>query len=88
MVYLQLCYEDYNWWWRSFLLAASAGLHLFLYSVYYLLSVLAIRQASSVMLYLGYMLLTSMLFGLLTGTMGFYAAYWFVRKIYSSIKID
>lgn len=88
MVYLQLCFEDYNWWWRSFLLVASSGLHLFLYSIYYLISVLAIRQVTSVLLYVGYMLLISLLFSLLTGTVGFYAAYWFVRRIYSSIKID
>lgn len=88
MVYLQLCYEDYNWWWRSFLLASSAGFHLFMYSIYYLKKVLTIRQTSSIILYLGYMGSLSMIFGLLTGTFGFFAAWWFVRKIYSSIKID
>jgi transmembrane 9 superfamily protein 2/4 len=88
MVYLQLCYEDYHWWWRSFLLSASAGFHLYLYSLYYLIKVLTIRQPTSIVLYLGYMGTISSLFGLVTGTFGFFAAWWFVRKIYSSIKID
>lgn len=88
MVYLQLVYEDYEWWWRSFFMTASAGLHLFLYSVYYLVAVLSIRQTSSVVLYLGYMFSISLVFGLVTGTVGFFSAWFFVRKIYSSIRID
>lgn len=88
MVYFQLCYDDYHWWWRSFLLTASSGVYLFSYSVYYLITVLTIRQPSSLVLYLGYMYLISMLFGLFCGTIGFYAAFKFVRKIYASIKID
>eukprot|EP00331_Platyophrya_macrostoma_P029188 CAMPEP_0176436774 /NCGR_PEP_ID=MMETSP0127-20121128/18185_1 /TAXON_ID=938130 /ORGANISM="Platyophrya macrostoma, Strain WH" /LENGTH=600 /DNA_ID=CAMNT_0017820191 /DNA_START=1 /DNA_END=1803 /DNA_ORIENTATION=- len=88
MIYLQLCYEDWQWWWRSFLLAFSAGGHLFLYSVYYLIKVLTIRQASSITLYLGYMFSLSLVFGIVTGTFGFLAAFLFVRKIYGSIKID
>lgn len=88
MIYLQLCYEDYRWWWRSFLLASSAGLHLFLYSLYYLVKVLTIRQTSSIILYVGYMFSVSLIFGLVTGTFGFLAAWFFVRKIYGSIKIE
>jgi len=88
LTYLQLVNEDYEWWWRSFFMTASSGLHLFLYSLYYLVAVLSIRQASSVILYVGYMFTISMVFGLVTGTVGFLSAWFFVRKIYSSIKID
>jgi transmembrane 9 superfamily member 2/4 len=88
MIYLQLCYEDYNWWWRSFLLAASSGLHLFLYSLYYLFKVLTIRQPTSLILYVGYMFSVSTIFAIVTGTVGFLAAWFFIRKIYGSIKID
>ena len=35
-----------------------------------------------------YMLIGSYAFFVLTGTIGFYACFWFVRKIYSSVKID
>ena len=35
LTYFQLCYEDYRWWWRSFLYSGSTGLYLFLYSIYY-----------------------------------------------------
>jgi transmembrane 9 superfamily protein 2/4 len=88
LVYFQLCYENYHWWWRSFLMAGSAGLHLYLYSIYYLATVLTIRQPTSVMLYLGYMLLISTMFGVACGTVGFLSSFQFVRVIYGRIKID
>ena len=28
--YLQLCREDYRWWWRSFYVGASSGIYLLL----------------------------------------------------------
>ena len=35
MCYFQLCNEDYQWWWRSFLSSGSAAIYLFLYAVWY-----------------------------------------------------
>ena len=35
LCYFQLCNEDYNWWWRSFLNSGSAGLYLFGYAFVY-----------------------------------------------------
>jgi len=35
MAYFQLCSEDYNWWWRSFLTSGSSAVYLFAYSVVY-----------------------------------------------------
>lgn len=40
------------------------------------------------LLYFGYTTLMVLSFWLLTGTIGFYAAYMFVRKIYAAVKID
>lgn len=39
-------------------------------------------------MYFGYMFIVSYSFFCLTGTIGFYACYIFVRKIYSAVKID
>lgn len=36
MSYLQLCAEDHRWWWKSFMNCASAGLYLFVYSLWFL----------------------------------------------------
>ena len=35
LCYFQLCNEDYEWWWRSFLTAGSSGFYLFAYSIMY-----------------------------------------------------
>jgi len=39
-------------------------------------------------LYIGYSALIAFLCFILTGSIGYFASWWFVRKIYSSIKID
>ncbi|XP_023000345.1 transmembrane 9 superfamily member 7 [Cucurbita maxima] len=88
LCYFQLCSEDYYWWWRSYLTAGSSALYLFLYSVFYFFSKLEITKFVSGILYFGYMVIISYSFFVLTGTIGFYACFWFVRKIYSSVKID
>jgi len=88
MCYFQLCNEDYRWWWRSFLSSGSAALYLFLYAVWYFASKLEIQGFVSSSLYFGYMLIISVVFFLLTGCIGFWACFWFVRKIYGAIKVD
>jgi transmembrane 9 superfamily protein 2/4 len=88
LVYFQLCAEDHRWWWRSVVAPGAAGLYLFLYSIYYFSSKLNITDSTSALLYFGYMGIISLLFSLVTGTMGHLACFWFVNKIYSSIKVD
>merc|ERR1711957_669522 len=88
LTYFQLTSEDYNWWWRSFFASASSGIYVFLYSVLYFSSRLQIEKPVSVVLYFGYMLIVSILFFLLTGSIGTVSSFYFVRAIYGSIKID
>lgn len=88
LCYFQLCSEDYLWWWRSYLTAGSSALYLFLYTAFYFFTKLEITKPVSGVLYFGYMLILSYAFFMLTGTIGFYACFWFTRLIYSSVKID
>ncbi|KAG1326561.1 putative Transmembrane 9 superfamily member 8 [Cocos nucifera] len=88
LCYFQLCSEDYLWWWRSYLTAGSSALYLFLYSIFYFVTKLEITKLGSAILYFGYMFIASYSFFVLTGTIGFYACFWFMRLIYSSVKID
>ncbi|XP_076885071.1 transmembrane 9 superfamily member 8-like [Bidens hawaiensis] len=88
LCYFQLCSEDYLWWWRSYLTSGSSALYLFLYSIFYFFTKLNITKPVSGILYFGYMLIASYAFFVLTGTIGFYACFWFTRLIYSSVKID
>jgi len=88
MCYFQLCSEDYNWWWRAYLTSGASALYMFLYAVFYFFTKLQIRNVVGGILYFGYTSIMTIVFFVLTGTIGFVACFWFVRKIYSSIKID
>nr|GMD28830.1 transmembrane 9 superfamily member 9-like [Ipomoea batatas]GMD28832.1 transmembrane 9 superfamily member 9-like [Ipomoea batatas] len=88
LCYFQLCSEDYLWWWRSYLTSGSSAVYLFLYAAFYFFTKLEITKPVSGILYFGYMLIASYAFFVLTGTIGFYACFWFTRRIYSSVKID
>ncbi|KAJ6296150.1 hypothetical protein OIU76_026926 [Salix suchowensis] len=88
LCYFQLCSEDYLWWWRSYLTSGSSAIYLFLYAAFYFFTKLDITKPVSGILYFGYMLIASYAFFVLTGTIGFYACFWFTRLIYSSVKID
>ncbi|RFU78486.1 transmembrane 9 superfamily member 1 [Trichoderma arundinaceum] len=88
MTYFLLCAENYNWQWRSFLAAGMSGGYVFLNCLLYLVTKVKLGGLAGTVLYIGYSALISFLFFILSGTIGYFASWWFVRKIYSSIKID
>lgn len=88
LTYLQLCAEDHRWWWNSFMQCSSAGLYLFLYSLYFLVSRLEMVGILPVVIYLTYMGMISLSFALVCGSVGFLSAFWFTKTIYSAVKID
>ena len=75
-------------WWRSFLNSGSAGLYLFGYAFVYFFTQLDMVGFVPCLVYFGYMLIASVLFVLVTGTVGFFASWWFVWKIFSAVKVD
>ncbi|KAK9480757.1 hypothetical protein V1514DRAFT_361544 [Lipomyces japonicus] len=88
IVYFILCSENYHWQWRSFIVAGSSSFFVFLYAVLYWVSKLSLGGFVSNVLYLGYSLLISFIIFILTGSVGYVSSYFFVKKIYGSIKID
>ncbi|XP_040567137.1 transmembrane 9 superfamily member 2 [Lepeophtheirus salmonis] len=88
LCYFQLCAEDYHWWWRSFLTSGFTSFYLFLYCIHYFITKLEIDGTASTFLYFGYTSIMVFIFFLLTGTIGFFACFWFTRKIYSVVKVD
>ncbi|XP_043463720.1 transmembrane 9 superfamily member 2 isoform X1 [Leptopilina heterotoma] len=88
LCYFHLCAEDYQWWWRSFLTSGFTAFYLLIYCVHYFMTKLNIEDAVSTFLYFGYTFIIVFLFFLLTGSIGFFACFWFVRKIYSVVKVD
>ncbi|KAH9949582.1 endosomal P24A protein [Amylocystis lapponica] len=86
--YFILCAEEYRWHWRAFLTGGGSAFWLLAYGVFYWASRLSLDSFSSVVLYMGYLLLLALLDFLVTGTIGFIATYWAVRRLYSAIRVD
>lgn len=88
--YLTLAAERWTWWWQAFGGSASSGLYMFLYSVYYIGSQAAIDHMPlvSTMMFVTYSTVVSVAFALMCGSVGFFSSFWFVRKIYSNIRVD
>ncbi|KAK3814878.1 MAG: transmembrane 9 superfamily member 4-like [Benniella sp.] len=88
VTYFQLCDEDYNWWWRSFIVPSFSAVYIFLYSMVYFTKQLSIDHFVPGLIYFTNSLMICFVYGLLTGTTGFISTYWFIRRIYSAVKID
>lgn len=88
LCYLQLCAEDHRWWWKSFMNCGMAGFYLFLYSLWFLSSRLDLVGVLPVTVYLTYMSMISVCFGLFCGSIGFLSSLWFTRTIYGAVKVD
>jgi len=88
LCYLQLCAEDHRWWWKSFMNCGMAGVYLFLYSIWFLSSRLDLVGILPIIVYLTYMSMISICFGLFCGSVGFISSLWFTRTIYSAVKVD
>ncbi|EWC46106.1 hypothetical protein DRE_04680 [Drechslerella stenobrocha 248] len=88
MIYFLLCSENYHWHWRAFFISGASAFYVLLNAFIYWLSKLSLGGLASNVLYLGYSVLIGFLFFILTGTIGFFSSWYFVKKIYASIKID
>jgi len=87
-VYYQLCLENHRWWWFSFFCAGSISFHLFLYSIFWFKTLEASKMIMTYLLYFGYMGLICFLMFLIFGSIGAMTSFWFVRKIFGTIKVD
>lgn len=81
-IYMQLCSENHNWWWQSFLVGGGSSVWVFVYCIWYYFAKLHITGCLSSILFFTYSFLACLVYGLLTGTIGFLSAYAFVRRIY------
>lgn len=68
--------------------SGASAFYMFMYSTFYYATKLEIVTFESGMLYFCYTFMLCAGFFLLTGTVGFAAAFWFVNKIFASVKVD
>lgn len=89
ITYFQISNYDYQWWWTSLFVSGNSAFYLFGYSVFYYITKLkAISKIGMGIAYYGYMTIFSFTFFMLNSVIGFIAAFLFLRKIYSSIKVE
>ncbi|CAG9535319.1 unnamed protein product [Cercopithifilaria johnstoni] len=88
VTYFLLCAENYHWWWKSFVISGGSAIYVMGYAVFYYFSKLNIIGFIPTLLYFSYSFLMALAFWILTGTIGFYAAYSFLCRIYAAVKID
>ncbi|KAG8756714.1 hypothetical protein FRC12_010483 [Ceratobasidium sp. 428] len=86
--YFILCAEEYRWHWRAFLIGGGSAFWVLAYGVFYWLTRLSLDSFTSVVLYAGYLFLIALFDFLITGSIGFLATYWSMRRLYSAIRID
>ncbi|XP_071528794.1 transmembrane 9 superfamily member 3 [Panulirus ornatus] len=86
--YFLLNAEDYRWQWTSFLAAASTSVYVYIYATYYFFFKTKMYGFFQTSFYFGYMALFSVTLGIMCGTIGYVGTSKFVRKIYSTVKID
>ena len=87
VVYYNLCYGDYNWWWKSFIIGASPVIYFVLYSIIYFFY-LKISTISAMVIYFGIMAMISSMVILSCGAISVFFCMGFLHKIYSEIRID
>ncbi|CAH8863857.1 unnamed protein product [Trichobilharzia szidati] len=86
--YFLLNSEDYRWQWTSFLSGASIAFYAYLYAIYYYFFKTKMFGVFQTTFYFSYMALFCLFIGILCGSVGYVAANRFVRKIYSTVKVD
>ncbi|KAK1146178.1 Transmembrane 9 super member 2 [Aspergillus melleus] len=88
LVYFLLCAENYRWHWRAFAGAGMTGAFVFLNALLFWATRISFGGFTGAVLYLGYSALISFIVFILTGSIGFFASWAFVQRIYGSIKVD
>ncbi|KAK5069813.1 Transmembrane 9 superfamily member 2 [Lithohypha guttulata] len=88
LVYFLLCAEDYRWQWRAFLGSGMTGVYVFVIALWFWATRISFGGLTGAILYVGYSALIGFLVFVLTGSIGFVSSYWFLFRIYGSIKVD
>jgi transmembrane 9 superfamily protein 2/4 len=88
MTYMTLQSQNWDWWWRSFNIGATAGVWMMIWSIYAMSHVFKMNFIAGEVIYLLYMLVCSAMFSLICGTVSLTASFLFVTRIYSGVKIE
>merc|ERR1711981_934106 len=89
-VYLTLSYEDYNWWWRGFLIPSTSGGFMFFGTLIYqsMLTKELFENVQLVTMWMmtSYLGMSCLAVSLISGSVGLWSSMWFTKAIYSRCK--
>eukprot|EP00026_Physarum_polycephalum_P002790 Phypoly_transcript_02798.p1 GENE.Phypoly_transcript_02798~~Phypoly_transcript_02798.p1 ORF type:complete len:705 (+),score=79.21 Phypoly_transcript_02798:125-2239(+) len=85
--FYQLNSGDPQWWWRPFLHGAASTVYMMVYSSVTLFVSFKLRTIQAFILYFSFALFSSLVFFLITSTVGFAACYFFVQTIYKHVHV-
>ncbi|KAJ5416287.1 hypothetical protein N7465_004982 [Penicillium sp. CMV-2018d] len=88
LVYFLLCAENYRWHWRAFIGAGMTGGYVFVNALIFWATRVSFGGITGAVLYVGYSALIAFVVFVLTGSIGFFASWAFIHRIYGSIKVD
>ena len=86
-VFINLCFGDHKWWWKSFFVSSSPALYVFIYSIIYFFN-LGLTRLTAIVIYFLINILISIVVALVLGSCGTLLTFKFVLYIYSKIKMD
>lgn len=86
--YMQLCYQNYEWWWRSFYVGASCAIYIAIYAVWYLATQMRLADIASDVGFLIYIYALLGMYVFAAGAISVQASYMFVSKIYANQRSD
>lgn len=91
LVYMQLCAENYRWWWPAWHMGGSVAAYVATFSVIFFFKDLERLQAGgwpAVVMYFSYMGLASMFAYFALGAASWASAAWFVNELFRSLKAE
>ena len=80
--------QNWEWWWRSFFVGASAGGWMLLYSLYAMIFEFKMDLLAGDLIYILYMSFCSSMFGMSCGLISVFSSYVFLHEIYSKSRSD
>eukprot|EP01059_Diplonema_ambulator_P014790 TRINITY_DN25782_c0_g1_i1.p1 TRINITY_DN25782_c0_g1~~TRINITY_DN25782_c0_g1_i1.p1 ORF type:complete len:585 (+),score=173.44 TRINITY_DN25782_c0_g1_i1:23-1756(+) len=88
LTYLQISLENHEWWWRSLISGGATAFYTYAYSIYYYLYESHMYGDLQLCFFFGYTFIVCFGLFLMLSSVGFLASLLFMKKIYSSIKVE
>lgn len=86
--YFLLNSEDHRWHWTCFLAGGSISVYVYLYAIYYYFNRTKMYGLFQTVYYFGYTAIVCSGLMLMCGAVGYVSVNLFIRRIYSTVKID